>query len=290
MGSPVEEKGTAPDEGKAEEAPKVEAGGEPGNEAGKDDGWSIKDVPLEVRSHVEKAIKPFHSRTTKAEMRAAEFEKKLKELEPLAKTSEELKQTIEGLRREMFKAVSDEAYLKDLRTRFGIKVQSGDNGKDLPEGWNDPDAVKARQLLFNEVVRGIEETYGIRLSDLPRIAQSATAADSLIVQNAQEEIEATKGSIEKEGLPWSDDILDACIANVGRNAKNGKKISLRTAYDNVIMPAVETARKKAASTDVKIKGKLPFKPDGKGGEAKLTGDALLRNVIDDLGVPGSFED
>lgn len=289
MGSQVEEKVTPPAEGEVEEAPQGVDGGEIGSETG-DDGWSIKDVPIEVRSHLEKAIKPFHSRTTKAEMRAADFEKKLKELEPLAKTSESVKGQLEALRQEMFRAVSDESYLKSLRSRLGIRIQSEGTDKNLPEGWNEPEAVKARQLLFSEVVKGIEEQYGIRLSDLPRIAQSASAADNLVVQNAHEEIDQTKGSIEKEGLPWSDDILDACITNVGRNAKNGKKITLRQAYDNLFAPAVEAARKKAASTDVKIKGKLPFKPDGKGGQTKLSGDALLRNVIDDLGLPGSFED
>lgn len=288
MGTPVEEQGTTTEGGKTEEVTTEQAGGESGT-AGKDEGWSIKDVPIEVRSHLEKALKPFHSRTTKAEMRAADFEKKIKELEPLAKTSDELKGQVESLRREMFRAISDDDYRQNLRSRFGIKADSKDKG-ELPDGWNEPDAVKARKLLFNEVVRGIENTYDIRLSDLPKIAQSASAADTLIVQNAQEEIDATKETIEKEGLPWNEDILDACIANVGRNTKNGKKISLKQAYNNVIMPAVESERKKVASTSLKLKEKLPFKPDGKGGQTNLTGVAHLRSVIDDLGVPGSFED
>lgn len=78
---------------------------------------------------------------------------------------------------------------------------------------------------------------------------------------------------------------------VGKNTKMGKQMSLRQAYDSIIKPVIDAQNKKIASTDKNLRDKhLPLKPDGKGGQTRLSGDALLRNVINDLNIPGSFND
>src|SRR3990167_8102433 len=159
MGTPVEEKGITPPEGETEEVPGGDGGEQSdaatGNEV--DDKWSIKDVPLDLRPHVEKAIKPFHSRTTKAEQKVSNLEKKIQELETMAKGSEEYKTQLDAVKQDAFRLLTDNRYREEVRNKYGY---SGGNGQDkaLPEGWNDPSAVQARQLLFNEVVSGIENT------------------------------------------------------------------------------------------------------------------------------------
>src|SRR3990167_6602839 len=160
MGTQVEETDTTAAEGQVEETTEGTVEGESGSKTSADEGWSVNEVPPELRQHVERALKPFHSRTTKAEMRAAEFEKKFKELEPMAKGSEEYRNQVETLRREMFRVVSDDDYRQSIRSRFGINSSVKTTGDALPEGWNDPSAVQARNLLFNEVVQGIEKNYG----------------------------------------------------------------------------------------------------------------------------------
>lgn len=290
MGTPVEAQDPQIEEGQAEEATQGDAGESVADTgASEESGWSIKDVPLELRPHVEKAIKPFHSRTTKAEQAAREYEKKLKEIEPKLSNLDLTAKQMESLRGQLYRLVTDDDYRKSIRSQYGIKEQEK-NSQGMPEGWESPEAVTARKLLFNEVVKGIEETYGFKLSELPKVFNAAQGFESRVVQDAQKEITSTEKAVTEEGLPWSAEILDSCIQVVGRMKANGQSISLREAYDALRKPFIEAEQKKAASTDSKIKEKLPFKPAGKGGEQKLTGDALLRNVINDLGVPGSFND
>lgn len=272
-------------EGETEEVPQ---GGEGESTETQDEGWSINDVPLELRPHVEKAIKPFHSRTTKAERQASELSTKIQELESKASLSEKQERQLEVMKQDVFRLATDDNYRSSMRSRLGIK-ESPKNGS-LPEGWDQPEAVTARKLLFDEFTKGFEETYGIKLSELPKVFNAASGFEARVMNDAQEEINATQKAVTDEGLPWSDEILDSCIQVIGRMKKSGKSISLRDAYDAIRKPFVEAEAKKVASTDTKIKTRLPFKPEGKGGDHKLTGDALLRNVINELGVPGSFND
>jgi len=290
MGSPVEEPDIEVAEGQGEEPPQQSDGEESGADTGNanDDGWSINDVPPELRGEVEKAIKPFHSRTTKAEQEAKSLSEKVKELEDSLQGATSAKDEVEKIKVFAQRVLTDDQYREHVRKQSGYKApQQG----EPPEGWNSPEAIQARQLLFQEIVGQIEKTYNFSLSDLPRLSKSASTVDSILRSSAEEEIGTTRESITKEGLPWNDEILDACINYVGRQAdKEGKQITLRKAYDTIIMPIIEAEKKKAASTDSKIKDDLPQPPTNKGGDPALTGDAKLKSVIENLGLPGSFDD
>lgn len=236
----------------------------------------------------EARIKSFQAQATKASQEAAQFKKELEELRGKARDSEELNRKIQAFQDYTDKLLRDDNYRESMRQQHNIR-RPEPNAK--PEGWDSLEAVQARNLLIDEFERALQQKYGFDFSALPTAVQQAASVETMLVRDAQAEIDTTKIEIEKEGMPWSEEILQACIAVVKKHTENGQNISLKKAYEKVINPILEKYKAKEASTDAELKGgPKPMKPGDKGGKPKLTGDALLKSVIQDLGVKGQFED
>lgn len=257
-----------------------------------DDSWSINNVPEEYRSHVEAAIKPFHGQATKAAQESAQYRKQVEELSGKVSEYEQTKLHRDRLEEFSRRLLEDDGFRDHERARYGIKRP---DPTAKPEGWDSPEAVQARNLLIEETERMLEQKYGIRMADLPKIIQQTSQVANITQQKAiedsQNEIDQTKAIIEKDGMPWNEDILNASIAVVAQYSKQGKKLGLREAYDKLMTPAIERYKANEASTDETLKtGTKPMKPGDRGGKVKLTGDALLKDFLDKQGIPGNYDD
>lgn len=241
-------------------------------EGDEEEGWSIKNVPEQIRAEVEKAIKPFHRKYTKTRQ---ELKKKEQAWEQ-EKASYISKTDYENVIKHLRGALTDENYRKTLQAQFGVQPPR----TDYPEGWNSPEAVQARNLLLDEFKKAV-------LQELSPILEGQKGLSGQVMQmltrDAQSEIDATSAEVKKEGLPWNDEILEACIDRVKKFTRQGKQVTLREAYDSFYKPMIKAHQEIEASRGERKKGLKPFAPTTSG-DKQLTGDDKLRAIISQLPI------
>lgn len=239
---------------------------------GKEENWSINDVPKEYRSFVEQAVKPFQSKYTKTKQEY-EAAKKAWETEKQGYIPRSEYSDFES----KVQAILQNPQLYEQARKALGYIEDQVN---KPDGWEADDAKKIRQLLFNEF-------KGEILKDLSPYIQATSGVqkhmESILHKEAENEIQQTQDEVTKAGLPWSEDIIRLCIAAVAEGTRQGKNLSLKQAYDLIVMPIMKSKDAIEASKSQTKKG-LKTMPPTAPGDKQLTGDEKLKKIISDLPI------